>query len=204
MKKCECGPKQCPNKAEHYVEIDGSGWYACDNCVEYFQRRQSLRQQVAEFHAAMGMQDPTTPTIPSDDRVRLRAKLIAEEFFEVMEAMFNIDDRSPSLFGQAKDIVSEIISGSPGRLKYPVRINMPELADGIADLNYVSEGTNLEFGIDSAPIAAEVHKANMAKFIGEPVWSEPASPGGARKRLKPAGWTPPDIAGELRKQGWKP
>jgi predicted HAD superfamily Cof-like phosphohydrolase len=63
----------------------------------------------------------------------------------------------------------------------------------MADLDYVVEGTRLEFGIDGEPIAAEVHRANMAKTEG------PVAPDG--KRLKPPGWTPPDIAGVLRKQG---
>jgi hypothetical protein len=50
--------------------------------------------------------------------------------------------------------------------------------------------------IDGAPIAAEVHRANMAKVGG------PKSPTG--KQLKPPGWTPPDIFGELKRQGWEP
>ena len=63
------------------------------------------------------------------------------------------------------------------------------------DLDYVVEGTRLEFEIDGGPIAVEVHRSNMAK-VGGPVRED-------GKRLKPPGWTPPDIAGELRKQGWK-
>jgi len=149
-------------------------------------RKQTLRQQVAEFHAAMNQVDPTTPTIPSEERVRLRAALIAEEFFETMEAMISNDDLI-----KMKAHVLEICKHGF------IRVNMPELADGMADLDYVVEGSRIEFGIVGEPIAAEVHRSNMAKFIGEPVWSSNG------KRLKPAGWTPPDIAGELRKQGWK-
>src|SRR5271154_3460005 len=116
-----------------------------------------LRGQVAEFHAAMGMKDPTTPTVPSDDRVRLRVKLVAEEFFEVMEAIFG------PIFGQAKEVVEE------ARTKYPIRVDMKELADGMGDLDFVVEGTRLEFGVDGEPIADEIYRTNMAKFIGEPV-----------------------------------
>lgn len=148
----------------------------------------TIREQVAEFHAAMNQKDPTTPTIPSDERVRLRAALIAEEFFETMEAMFPKSE----LIDEARDMLEHVIK------KSPISVNISELADGLADLDYVVSGTYLEFGIDSGPIAAEVHRSNMMKFVGEPVWA----PNG--KRLKPAGWTPPDIAGELKKQGWKP
>lgn len=188
----ECGQVDIAVKGDRcFKTVSGA-----HDWIDFHPPKQTLREQVAEFHAAMDMKDPATPTIPSDDRVRLRAKLIAEEFFEVMEAMFsraernNIEDLHSKMLGIIKDGW--------------VQVDMPELADGMGDLDYVVEGTRLEFGIDGEPIAAEIHRTNMAKFIGEPVWSEPASPGGARKRLKPVGWTPPDITGELRKQGWKP
>src|SRR5271170_2576720 len=54
----------------------------------------TLSEQVAEFHAAMGLPGlgPSSsegPKLIADDRVRLRASLIAEEFFETMMAMFD-------------------------------------------------------------------------------------------------------------------
>lgn len=62
--------------------------------------------------------------------------------------------------------------------------------DGMCDLLCVVYGTALEFGIDLAPFWNEVHRTNMAK-AGGPVRAD-------GKRLKPPGWTPPDIAGVLR------
>jgi predicted HAD superfamily Cof-like phosphohydrolase len=62
--------------------------------------------------------------------------------------------------------------------------------DGMCDLLCVVYGTALEFGIDLAPFWDEVHRSNMAK-AGGPVRDD-------GKRLKPAGWTPPDIEGVLR------
>ena len=75
-----------------------------------------------------------------------------------------------------------------------IKVRLPEFIDATHDLDYVVEGTRLECGVDGAPIAAEVHRANMAKAHG------PMREDG--KRLKPEGWTPPDIEGELVKQGW--
>jgi predicted HAD superfamily Cof-like phosphohydrolase len=148
----------------------------------------TLRDQVREFHVAMGVPaDATRPTVIPDERVRLRARLIAEEFFEVMEAMFA--DKWHLV--EARDAVFGVIRGM-----VDVRVDMPELADGLADLDYVVEGTRIEFGIDGAPIAAEVHRANMAKVGG------PRRPDG--KVEKPPGWRGPDIAGELKRQGWEP
>lgn len=131
----------------------------------------------------MGFPTSSKPHIIDDDRVRLRAALIAEEFFETLEAMFEC-----SFAGPRDRVMARIQDEQP-------RVSMPDMVDGLADLDYVIEGTRLEFGIDCEPIADEVHRANMAKVGG------PKSPTG--KQLKPEGWTPPDIDGELRKQGWE-
>ncbi len=50
-------------------------------------------------------------------------------------------------------------------------------------------------GVDSRPIQLAIHHANMAKKDGPKRESD-------GKRLKPPGWKPADIEGELRKQGW--
>jgi hypothetical protein len=115
----------------------------CNGCQDFelCEGLKTLREQVAEFHAAMNQKDPTTPTVPPDERVRLRAALIAEEFFEMLEAMFPKSE----LIDEARDAIEHVIS------KSPISVNMRELADGLADLFYVEEGTYLEFGIDSGP-----------------------------------------------------
>jgi predicted HAD superfamily Cof-like phosphohydrolase len=148
-----------------------------------------LSRQVREFHEAMGLPTAEAPTIPKEARrVRLRLALIAEEFLEVITAACPLWD------GTRKDEVADLLRDTIEN--YPIDVSLPDFVDGLADLDYVIEGTRLEFGIQGAPIAAEVHRANMAKVGG------PKSPTG--KQLKPEGWKPPDIAGELQKQGWKP
>jgi predicted HAD superfamily Cof-like phosphohydrolase len=69
------------------------------------------------------------------------------------------------------------------------RGDLIESIDGLCDLVCVVYGAALEFGIDLDPFWSEVHRTNMAKAGG------PAREDG--KRLKPPGWTPPDIAGVL-------
>jgi predicted HAD superfamily Cof-like phosphohydrolase len=72
--------------------------------------------------------------------------------------------------------------------------NLPQAVDGLVDLIYVCLGAAVAWGVDLEPMFNEVHRTNMAK-----------EGGGSRadgKVLKPAGWTPPDIAGELKRQGW--
>ncbi|WP_406698535.1 hypothetical protein V5E97_06600 [Singulisphaera sp. Ch08] len=70
--------------------------------------------------------------------------------------------------------------------------NLVEVADGLADLIYVAIGTAVAFGIDLRPVWDEVHGSNMAKAGGEKREDG--------KRLKPPGWTPPDIALILNQQ----
>jgi len=143
----------------------------------------TLREQVTEFHVAMGQPVRTVPSLIAEERVRLRAALIVEETFEVLEALF------VSGLSTMKFTVMHAVQ------TLPIHVSMVDLADGLADLDYVVEGARVEFGIDGAPIAAEVHRANMAKVGG------PIAPNG--KRLKPPDWTPPDVEGELVKQGWE-
>jgi predicted HAD superfamily Cof-like phosphohydrolase len=153
----------------------------------------TLREQVTKFHRAFGHPVREVPGLIPDERVRLRARLIAEEFFEVLEACFTGEHKDTIGRALNFDARSDVLSFID---KSAVRVDLPELADGLADLDYVVEGTRLEFGINGAPIAAEVHRANITKRGG-----------GKRedgKVLKPEGWCPPDIDGELRKQGWTP
>lgn len=78
--------------------------------------------------------------------------------------------------------------------------DMVETVDAIADALYVLMGSALELGVDMGPVLAEVHRSNMAKLgpDGKPIVDENG------KVRKPPGWTPPDIAGVLKKQGWTP
>lgn len=147
-----------------------------------------LSRQVAEFHKAFELPTATKPVIPSDDRIRLRLKLIAEEFFELLDATL-LNSSKVQLPQRQMEAVMHAIENAP------VQVELPEFVDALADLDYVVEGTRLEFGINGAPIADAVHAANMAKRGGHKREDG--------KWMKPEGWAPPDIAGELRKQGWE-
>lgn len=143
----------------------------------------TIREQVTAFHHMIGQPTLGTPQVPPDDRARMRAALVAEETFELLAAIFPRAGWA-RLHAEVRDKIDQ----------EEVDVNLPELADACADLDYVVDGTRLECGIDGAPIAAEVHRTNMAKADG-PV-------DGNGKKRKPPGWTPPDIARLLREQGW--
>jgi predicted HAD superfamily Cof-like phosphohydrolase len=68
------------------------------------------------------------------------------------------------------------------------------MVDALADILVVTYGSAVEMGVDLEPVFAEVHRSNMSKNGGMDV-------GG--KILKGPAFTPPDILGELRKQGYQ-
>jgi predicted HAD superfamily Cof-like phosphohydrolase len=147
--------------------------------------------QLMEFHRLFGIPILETPQVPSDDRVRLRMRMLLEETLECLDACF-VDDHVT--IDQLKRLGAEFID------KNVVSVDLPLLADGFGDVDYIVEGNRLEFGIQGHPIADAIHQANMAK-AGPDGWIVRRADG---KVLKPEGWTPPDIEGELKKQGWTP
>lgn len=174
-----------------------------------------LREQVLEFHRVF--EHPIGadgPKIPKDDRVRFRMALIAEEFFEMLVSVYGPDE----LIDDAENSIRRVIASS---IVHP---HLADLVDAWADIDYVVEGARIEFGVDGDPIAAEVHRANMTKAHPcpachgsgikneerepgeEPIWCAECRNGwivvknADSKTVKPVGWTPPDIAGELARQ----
>lgn len=145
----------------------------------------SLRRQVLAFHLRFGVPVASAPTELTTERLRLRLTLVAEEFAELLGAA-----GCGHLAEVERALAKSIAVASP------IAVDLPLLVDAQADLDYVVEGFRLELGVDSRPIADEVHAANMRK-VGGPTR-------GDGKILKPDGWQAPDIEGELRKQGWRP
>jgi predicted HAD superfamily Cof-like phosphohydrolase len=88
---------------------------------------------VAEFHKTFKHPILADPTIPAEDRCKLRVALIAEELKELEVAILE------------KDIV--------------------EVADALADIQYVLAGAILEFGLGEKfkAVFEEVQRSNMSK-----------------------------------------
>lgn len=69
------------------------------------------------------------------------------------------------------------------------RDDLVEVADGCADLIYVTAGLALSYGLPIHSVWREVQTTNMAKFPnGRPLLNEHG------KIIKPPDWKPPDIA----------
>ena len=89
--------------------------------------------QVAEFHTTFHHPVLEKPSIPSEDRCKLRVSLIQEELNELQEAIDNND--------------------------------LVEVADALADIQYVLSGAVLEFGLGDkfVELFNEVQRSNMSK-----------------------------------------
>lgn len=130
-----------------------------------------------------------TPGIPSDRTVRFHLRLIAEELLELLTATFGIKFTHGSDYFGMNAALGLLIDNEH------IGMNFPEFIDALGDLDVVIEGARVACGVDGRPIARAIHAANMAKKDGPKRESD-------GKRLKPPGWTPADVTGELRKQGW--
>lgn len=182
----------------------------------------SLARRVRAFHLRFGHPVAWTPGVPDEKQVRFRLKLITEEFFELLAACEiwplteACDMKGEAYEIRACELVKDAIEND---FIDPKVIDLPEFVDALADLDYVVEGTRAVFGIDGEPIMAEVQRANMSKdpvFVAtKDAWVRGDAPLGTMepelradkpdptaKPTKPEGWTPPDVAGELVKQGW--
>lgn len=107
---------------------------------------------VREFHEAFGLPIEDHPVLRADrDNVRLRARLIAEEFQEVM---YELDQLA----------VCKTPEGTTALLR--------NLLKELADLRYVVEGTAVSLGLPLDAAYAEVHRSNMSKLgaDGKPIY----------------------------------
>jgi predicted HAD superfamily Cof-like phosphohydrolase len=109
-----------------------------------------------QFETAINSAIPQHPSIPSKDVLALRKTLITEEF---------------------KEVIIELEAE---------QTDLPNLAQELADLLYVTLGTFVAIGVDADAVFAEVHRANMQKVSG------PRRADG--KIMKPEGFKKADVA----------
>lgn len=134
-----------------------------------------LYRDVEDFHRVGGVDCPKQLGFPDPEVLALRKRLNTEEVTETNAAL------------DARDMV--------------------EAADGIIDSIYVLVGNALALGISDdcfTELWREVQRSNLSKFVMDPVtgkWTVYKDAEG--KITKPPGWTPPDIAGVLKRNGWQ-
>lgn len=156
----------------------------------------TTHEQVLEFYHAF-QQDahiPPAGTAPSlgqdtipEARLHLKMALIAEEFIELVEAVY----------GSASAAVLQRAWADARGLDDGTR-DVVEAADATADLRYVLEGFDIETNIPSLEVFQEVHASNLSKLDGDgnPIISDGTDkPRG--KILKGPHFFEPNVAGVL-------
>ena len=145
--------------------------------------------RVKSFMLRFAQACPGAPIVPPDDVVRQRCKWQLEETFELLRACFpggrvcgtaELDDLE-------KQALAIIHTWMPD-------VDLVAYADANADIRYVAYGNDIAAGIYSPDVDAEVCRSNDTK----------SPPGPDGKVRKGENYQPPDIAGVLREQGWKP
>lgn len=118
---------------------------------------------VRQFHQTYGL--PIVSDGPSADRerVHMRMRLVAEEFSELVGAVYGSQAR-----GLIEDAYKEAVASDSGDR------DTVETADALADLVYVIYGMALETGIPMRDVLAEVQASNLSKLgeDGKPIYRE--------------------------------
>jgi len=142
---------------------------------------QSLHwQRVFEFVNKASKVNPaqvtnTRPTMPDEDSRRLAAKLILEEATELIKGLGFSLSAAPTL----------IPSHEP---------NLVEIADGTADLHFVTTVAQVMCGIHDVEIQTATDENNLEKFAPGHFYNSDG------KLCKPPGWRPVDYEFLLLKQ----
>jgi predicted HAD superfamily Cof-like phosphohydrolase len=147
-------------------------------------------EDVRQFHVACGLVVGEKPALLPGNQAYAKTNL---EWLELV---------------RAKTRSNAVYSGNADAFARRIRLITEELAelaeahvdgdlaaftDALCDLVWVVLGTAVEAGVPFNEAWAEVRRANMAKVGGKLDASG--------KLQKPAGWTPPDIAGVLERAG---
>lgn len=145
------------------------------------------QRRVEAFMRAAGQVVRLHPHQPTREERVLRAKLIMEEALETCDAL-GVDVRMLHdrmlVYGDAIEFVGTD------------EFDMAEAVDGCCDVMVVTLGTLSCLGVGDVHVMNQVLDANDRKMTG-PIRDD-------GKRLKPEGWQPPNIEGELIAQGWEP
>lgn len=120
-----------------------------DKVREFYEKYQQ-EQFLADDSAAASLEDM------GNDRVDLRMKLIAEEFFELVAAVYN-DNAAYELESTWNNLFSDGVMDER-------RNDVVAAADATGDLRYVIEGFDLEAGIPAEKVFDEIHSSNLSKL----------------------------------------
>lgn len=148
-----------------------------------------IQKQVLEFHEKAGQLINTKPTKVDSQTAILRVRLLLEEVLEFAEAS------GVEILTKEGDNL-DVTALKDGELSFSHvgKPNLIEIADALGDIDYVSAGAAICYGIDMEPIADEIQRSNLSKFIS-------GFKDEHGKWNKGKDYTPVDLAPILQQQG---
>ncbi len=150
---------------------------------------------IAEFHEAFECYTQDKPHVPElrpFNVMRMRKlaallQIVAHDAWLAAAENCHPYSGEQALFTRVQLIAEELGETVEGF----VNGNIIEVLDGLADLQYVTDGTWLTLGLGDVKEAAvaEVHRSNMTKLVdGKPLINE------AGRVVKPDSWDPPRLS----------
>lgn len=137
-------------------------------------------EQVLEFHQAFKQPQVTGgPSLEAiEDRIDLRMGLIAEEFEELVEAVYG--PIAAALFAEVWPKMQTADEGAR---------DLVETVDALGDLIVVINGFGIELNVNLDDVVTEVHASNMSKLNdeGNPIMSDGITPDPRDGKVKPKG-----------------
>lgn len=117
-------------------------------------------------------------SVISEERLHLKMSLIAEEFNELVEAVYGLKSAQALEDGWLK--AKSLDDGTRDRV---------EAADALGDMKYVIAGLEIESKMPADKIFDEIHLSNLSKLDenGEPIVSDGVTPAIHDGQIKPKG-----------------
>lgn len=119
-----------------------------------------IQQGVREFHEKAGQLINIKPSEVDSKTAILRVRLLLEEVLEFAEAS-GVEILTQD--GECLDVTA--IEDDELTFSHVGKANLVDIADALGDINYVSYGAAICYGIDMEPVEDEIQRSNLSKFI---------------------------------------
>lgn len=169
-------------------------------CVSFMDGTLGLarEERVREFTAGAGQPTPSHPVPMSKEQVFFLAKMMLDEIMEFTATVAGPEESKKALSGfiaDSKDIPQEKYEHLSAEEAHVQQV--ADQSDALVDSYYYSLNSACKHGMNLSALFDVVHAANMAKR--DPVTGEFLKRADG-KIIKPEGWMPPDVEGEIARQ----
>jgi predicted HAD superfamily Cof-like phosphohydrolase len=155
----------------------------------------SNADQVLEFTKAAGRQCSDTPEALSSEEVKFIIRMVMSEMCELATTVTQNSDERDALLNEClenRDRCNKFYTEPPAK-----HVLIADQYDAMVDAWYYCLDISSKHGVNLSKIFDVVHAANMAKMDPETGKFKLREDG---KILKPPGWSPPDVEGEILNQ----